>query len=196
MKPDKREMILRAAGKVFGEKGFHLATVEEIAKEAGVGKGTIYQYFDSKSDIVTQLHMWFVQRYLEALDTVLDEMLPFADNCRQILSIHVEHMLELTPMVTKIHQEVVEMKIDKCEAVNAFRQVEERLMAMVQRGIDRGELRSIEPQIVVACLESILLGATHSAIATGKDLQETADCMLELIMYGISNEQAARSPSC
>ena len=48
-KLDKRAMILTAAHEVFFEKGYHNATSEEIAKRAGVGKGTLYQYFDSLS---------------------------------------------------------------------------------------------------------------------------------------------------
>ena len=50
-KANKRELILAAARETFGEKGYHNTTSEEIAKKAGVGKGTIYQYFDSKHDI-------------------------------------------------------------------------------------------------------------------------------------------------
>ena len=83
MKPDKRELILEAAARVFGEKGFHQATVEEIAKEAGVGKGTIYQYFDSKDEIFRELHQWFIQRYLKELES-LDENEPFSINLKRL----------------------------------------------------------------------------------------------------------------
>ena len=43
--------ILSAAFKVFGEKGFDKATVEDIAREAGVAKGTVYLYFTSKEEV-------------------------------------------------------------------------------------------------------------------------------------------------
>jgi AcrR family transcriptional regulator len=46
-----RERILRAAREVFGKRGFHGATIEEIADEAGLSNGAIYYNFDSKGDL-------------------------------------------------------------------------------------------------------------------------------------------------
>src|SRR6058998_2604681 len=43
--------ILEAARKVFAEKGFHEATVDDIAEAAGVAKGTVYLYYESKRDV-------------------------------------------------------------------------------------------------------------------------------------------------
>jgi AcrR family transcriptional regulator len=43
--------ILQAAYRVFAERGFELATMDEIAKAAGVAKGTLYLYYPSKQDI-------------------------------------------------------------------------------------------------------------------------------------------------
>jgi TetR/AcrR family fatty acid metabolism transcriptional regulator len=51
----KRERILAAAIRVFAEKGFYLAKVSEIAREAGVADGTIYLYFKSKDDLLISL---------------------------------------------------------------------------------------------------------------------------------------------
>ncbi len=48
---NRREQILDAAIIVFGEKGFSAASVEDIARQAGIGKGTIYLYFKSKDEI-------------------------------------------------------------------------------------------------------------------------------------------------
>ena len=51
---DKYSRILDAAGKVFSRRGFHQATVSEIAGTAGVADGTIYLYFKNKDDILVQ----------------------------------------------------------------------------------------------------------------------------------------------
>jgi TetR/AcrR family fatty acid metabolism transcriptional regulator len=52
---DKRARILDAAIKVFAERGFHTATVAEIARAAGVADGTIYLYFKGKDDLLLRL---------------------------------------------------------------------------------------------------------------------------------------------
>src|SRR5436305_3173336 len=52
---DKRTRIMDAAIKVFAERGFHSATVAEIARAAGVADGTIYLYFKSKDDLLLRL---------------------------------------------------------------------------------------------------------------------------------------------
>jgi AcrR family transcriptional regulator len=48
----KRGQILDAAALVFAEKGFHPATIRDVARQAGVADGTIYNYFSSKSDLL------------------------------------------------------------------------------------------------------------------------------------------------
>lgn len=51
----KREAILTAAQKVFARKGYHDARTSEIAREAGVAEGTLYNYFSSREDLFLNL---------------------------------------------------------------------------------------------------------------------------------------------
>lgn len=47
----KRNEILEAASRVFGARQFHEVLIDDVAAEAGVGKGTIYRYFETKEDL-------------------------------------------------------------------------------------------------------------------------------------------------
>ena len=49
--PDKEETILEAAARVFSGKPFHEVLIDDVAAQAGVGKGTIYRYFETKEDL-------------------------------------------------------------------------------------------------------------------------------------------------
>lgn len=49
---ERRGQILRAAVKLFSEKGYYTTTIQQIAREAGVSTGLIYQYFGDKDDIL------------------------------------------------------------------------------------------------------------------------------------------------
>jgi AcrR family transcriptional regulator len=51
----RRERILNSALKVFAEKGVKEAIMEEVAAEAGMGKGTIYYYFPSKESLLEEI---------------------------------------------------------------------------------------------------------------------------------------------
>lgn len=50
-----RQQLLDAALEQFGGRGFHATTVDDIARAAGVSRATLYQYFDSREEIVTEL---------------------------------------------------------------------------------------------------------------------------------------------
>lgn len=54
-KEDRKVEIIKASAKIFAEHGYHKAKIEDIAKEAGVGKGTIYEYFDSKKELFQEM---------------------------------------------------------------------------------------------------------------------------------------------
>ena len=55
-KDKKRREILQAAMQVFAQDGYHRAKMETVAEEAGIGKGTVYEYFKSKADLFLALH--------------------------------------------------------------------------------------------------------------------------------------------
>jgi AcrR family transcriptional regulator len=54
-KSHRRDEIMAAAKKVFARNGFHATTIADVAKEAGLAYGSVYQYFDSKDDIFQAL---------------------------------------------------------------------------------------------------------------------------------------------
>lgn len=66
-KAQRRDDILRAAKNVFFTRGFHTATVDDVAVEAEVSKGTVYVYFDTKETILAHL-------LLDGLDALVADL--------------------------------------------------------------------------------------------------------------------------
>lgn len=52
IREDRKEKLIKAAFRVFAEETYHKASISKIAKEAGVSKGLLYNYFDSKEDLL------------------------------------------------------------------------------------------------------------------------------------------------
>jgi AcrR family transcriptional regulator len=78
--------IVAAALQVFGEKGFAGARIEEIAHLAGVSKGTLYLYFETKGDLFRAVvHDAIVPNIDEVERTILALDLPFAELLRLLL---------------------------------------------------------------------------------------------------------------
>lgn len=69
---ETKERILTAALTIFGEKGYHPATMAEIAEAANVGKGTLYWYFSSKEDLFSGMIEQFIQTINSKLQSVLE----------------------------------------------------------------------------------------------------------------------------
>ena len=57
----RRETIIAAAEEVFNAKGYTAATVDEIAEKANISKGSVYNYFQSKQELFSQLFLQEVQ---------------------------------------------------------------------------------------------------------------------------------------
>ena len=68
---DNHELILDAAGYLLREVGYKKMTIDELAKHAGLGKGTVYLYFDSKQDVALS----FIDRQNVRLQACLREIL-------------------------------------------------------------------------------------------------------------------------
>lgn len=78
-KLETRKAIVDAAVKLFAERGFEQTSMDELARAAGVGKGTIYGYFATKSEIFLAYCEAEIDFAFAALDRKRDEDAPLAE---------------------------------------------------------------------------------------------------------------------
>jgi len=77
-KETTKEKILRIAAKMFAERGFDRVTVREIAKDVGIGSGSLFHHFDSKDEIFRALCNFYSEQRLNVYPD-LDELLKLAE---------------------------------------------------------------------------------------------------------------------
>ncbi|NPV29907.1 MAG: TetR/AcrR family transcriptional regulator [Firmicutes bacterium] len=153
---DKRTAILRAAAAVFAAKGFHPATVEEIAARAGVGKGTVYEYFSSKKELFRELLRAGMESYLAAVRKRLEASGPAREVLTEIARAHFRFAAEHGALARLLFEgqggpaswagEWLKEAQDRKLAV---------LIRIIARGIARGEFRPVDPRLAA----QIFLGA-------------------------------------
>lgn len=101
-KNDKHQRIIQAATKIIAQKGFFQAKVSDIAREAKVADGTIYNYFENKDDILISL---FEKQMQYILDYMEDQVSAEKDTKRK---------LEIFALV---HLKFIEKNIDIAEII-------------------------------------------------------------------------------
>ncbi len=89
-----RKRILEAARKLFLERGFEAANLDEVAQRAGVAKGTIYRYFDSKAELYVEVLVWNADAFVERMRHTLDPSLSPQEQVLQTGRFYVRHYAE------------------------------------------------------------------------------------------------------
>lgn len=186
----KRELILEAAEKVFSEKGFFQAKVEEIAVEAGVGKGTVYEYFSSKEEV-------FQQMLLEVMeDSNLDRLevensATAAEKIEAFLKMNHRFIMKHKNMAKMLMQEHLTMSNEMFEAMKARKEETlQKIEDIVVEGIAAGEFRAdIDPKVTA----HLIMGATLSLsgdILHGDNPMSTdtlSGLIMEMLLRGIAS---------
>jgi len=89
---DKRELILKAATRVFAQHGFFNAQVADVAKAAGVAAGTVYLYFRSKDDLLVSLFERTMQDAITEGRAALAGATDPRDRLLRIARLHLERL--------------------------------------------------------------------------------------------------------
>ncbi|MDQ3062939.1 MAG: TetR family transcriptional regulator [Acidobacteriota bacterium] len=89
---DKREAILRAAIKVFAQKGYFNSKVADIAKEAGIADGTVYLYFKSKEEILHSVFDRAMEEFIAEGKQEIAEIEEADKRLQRIAQLHLEKL--------------------------------------------------------------------------------------------------------
>jgi AcrR family transcriptional regulator len=153
----KERAILDAAAKVFATKPFHGVLIDEIASDAGIGKGTIYRYFETKDDLYFATTLHVLDRLAEVLSEALAQEQSAAKRLERIARENLRFYWDRRFLFPFLETDGVpgrrEELLKRREAILRFAQ--EAILA----GIERRELRGIDARIGA----ELFLGLVRSA---------------------------------
>lgn len=135
----KQEQICRGAMKVFKTKGFHAASIREIASAARMSIGSLYDYIEKKDDILFLLHKDILDKIYQRLN---ESVRRFDDPVEQLASVLRELFLLTCQMKDEMLFVYTETKsLEKKYLYEVLRKESEfvsALEAIIKRGIEQG----------------------------------------------------------
>ncbi|PKM77580.1 MAG: hypothetical protein CVU90_06950 [Firmicutes bacterium HGW-Firmicutes-15] len=156
-KASKRDLIMEAAIRVFSQKGYHHTKMEEIAIEAGIGKGTIYEYFSSKLQLLQEIMKRSFRLYEQTMSSDISNSMFINEKIKMLVEAHFRFCQEnkdLTRILfwdTDIMDE--ELRDWACQQRTGK---EKRLQDFIQAGIDRGEIRAVDAKLLTVVISGVL----------------------------------------
>ena len=195
---DKLPAIIDAALEVFAEKGFHNATIAEIARKAHVSEATVYEYCGSKEDLLFSIPEEITRSSVERVESIL----PFikgAENRLRAVVYGYYQVYRDNPQYSSLV--LLDLKHNRkfmqTEGYHMVRKAAGILLGVIKEGIESGEFKSdIDPQLV----RSMVLGTIEHVffrwhlMERQEELPDFVDRVMDIIMGGIREPDRSQPP--
>ncbi len=145
------QSIQEAAIRVISRKGMASATMQEIAEEAGVAKGTIYLYFRDREELVEKTFETAIGELHKRIDAALDAEGPFAQRLRAVITAKLSFFNEnreffrLYQTLRMPEGNASQQRRQKRNCQPQYRTRVEKLAAVLKLAMDTGEVRPLDP---------------------------------------------------
>jgi TetR/AcrR family transcriptional regulator, fatty acid metabolism regulator protein len=188
----RNEQILKAAERVFASNSFHESTVSEIAKEARVSEGTIYEHFSTKEGLLFSIPEAFLAKVREQHRFHLELIRGAANRLRAIVYLYLYTWQE-NPDYAVINLLILKGNVNfrKTEGFRLIRKGFQEITRIIEEGIANGEFRAdLDPYVI----RSVLMGtvdhvATNWLLSDRKhNLLDLVDPVMDLVMTGLARE--------
>jgi AcrR family transcriptional regulator len=94
-KPSARmEEILARAAELFYEKGYHATTIEDVAREVGMLKGSLYYYIRSKEDLLYELLLGIIVKGVEHASKAIEGVTDPTERLEKAVEAQIEHIIQ------------------------------------------------------------------------------------------------------
>ncbi|MBD3631304.1 TetR/AcrR family transcriptional regulator [Cyclobacterium sp.] len=153
---DKKKAIFESTINLITENGFHGTPMSMVAKNAGVAVGTIYHYFESKNQLIGELHAYNRGRVVEIIKETIGENISHKKTFQNIWTNLYQFYIENTNVLIFFEQ-----FINSPYNINKFpTHFQGELFDFFKGGIGKGEIKDVKPEIlVVLTLGSITTSA-------------------------------------
>jgi AcrR family transcriptional regulator len=100
----QKQQAIRAAAAVFAEKGYHGASTRDIAERMGIQQGSLYYYFKSKQDALSEVCLFGIEDYVERMQVIAAAEQPFEAAILATITSHLTSYRERNEAL-KVHND-------------------------------------------------------------------------------------------
>ena len=169
-----RESILEVAKQEFTRVGAN-ASLEEIAKKAGVGPGTLYRHFPTREELLVAVYRSEVEKLAAAERTLADSRSP-VEALRAWLLLFVD-AVETKHIIAPVLNTLIGDSKNLFET--SYAQIHEALRALVKRAIKSGDIRKdLDPIDLLRAIVGV------ANVSTGPDWQQSARRLVDILIAG------------
>jgi AcrR family transcriptional regulator len=158
----RRRSILDAARTVFARQGYASTVVEDIARQADIGKGTLYLYFPSKEQIYLAVLVEDAHRLDDETRTAMGLASNWKDKLRAYVEVRLryfdDHQDFVRIYLTEFRSMCVQGKPLHTELYRLAEHGEAQLAQMFAAAAARGEIRNIDPELAAATVTELTRG--------------------------------------
>lgn len=194
-KADKKDRIIQSAAHLFSQRGFARTSIADIALQAGIGKGTVYEYFASKEDLFFAVFEWYVAKTSTALTVNISAL---GGSAAQRLEAMNGAVVNLWDEIQDIFALTMEFWAASSASImrqrfqaafkSLYLELRGTVSALLRDGIDRGEF---DAQIDTEAVASALVGAWDALFLQAWfdpdfDPLDTAQKFLRIVLKGLA----------
>ncbi len=191
---DKQAEIFAAAVRIFREKGYHAASMQDLADAVGLQKGSLYYYVSSKEQLLTAIYERFIGAFTRQLAELVAEPLTPSEKLRRAIESHLIAVSEQMELFTVyLHeQKFINARLRNKIHAEAEHQAE-LLQAILEEGVASGQFRPINVKmaahaIIGMCNWLYRWYSPHGALS----VQDIATIFGDLVMDGVKARPARR----
>jgi TetR/AcrR family transcriptional regulator, cholesterol catabolism regulator len=156
-----RDTILEAAATIFSQKGFHAASMQDIADAVNLQKASLYHHISSKQEILLALLDKALDLLIERLESVISQPLPHQEKLRLAMVCYLEVLTQHSSLASVLlleHRSLEpQLQISHTPRRNRF---EALWRELIQEGLEAGVYQSADPGLATRAL----LGMMNSTI--------------------------------
>jgi AcrR family transcriptional regulator len=192
---NKKQLIIEAAIKVFARDGFEKGKIADIAKEAGIGKGTVYEYFRSKNDIFKVIEESVFSDFSIVFEELNSSTLSPTKKLSNLLGQGIDMFMEMGDVLLIIMELWAQAGrghvhgSDSSLFVEYYDYFRKGVESILSDGILSGEFRDMNKEGVATLLLAFMdgLGWQIVILKDSKKFNKIKSEAIESFMRGISN---------
>lgn len=156
-KGTRKETIIKAAAALFREKGYGAASMRDLAEKVGVEAASLYNHIRSKAEILQEICFGIANEFIVYMDEIENSQHTELEKVEKILRKHIQMMITRHERVYVTDHEWKHLPEPYYSNFhNQRRTYRKRFTAIIEKGIQKGEIKHIDaPTAVIILLQSV-----------------------------------------